>query len=147
MIKFTDILLQIAVGLFYLISGALIFTQTSYPILVMPLFILMVILLISLKRRKRIAKYLVKEFQDLGYEIIAERPLKFSEGKITVNVGLVMVNNTPLSRYSYIIRFARIFSVKDIEGNQFELNTIVTKKWNGVNHISIEKKSTLMQTT
>ena len=143
MIKFTDILLKIAVGLFYLISGALIFTQTNYPILVLPLFILVGILLISLKRKKRIAKYIVKEFQNLGYEIIAERPLKLSEGKITAKVGLIMVNNNPLSRFAYIIRFARMFTVKDIEGNQFELNTIVTKKWNGVNHISINKKSTL----
>ena len=140
MVKFTDILLQLIIGLIYLIGSLLIFTLTRHTILILPFFIFITIINYSIKRNKKIAKYLTSEFQQLGYEILDERPLKLSEANVTVKFA-VLVNDIPLNRYGYIRRFARVFTAKYSSGQIFELNTIVTKKWNGTNHISIKKET------
>ena len=140
MIRFADVLIEIGLLLSFFIGSVFILEFTEYPFLIIALFVLYFIIHISIKRSKRITKYVEKEFNKLGYKIISERPLKSSETKVEVSVSIT-VSEIPISRFYYARQFARIFKVIEVASNNiFELNTISRKKWNGEIEIFIIDK-------
>jgi len=137
MVSFKDIVTQICLGLIWFIS-AIFIVNSDYPFLIVPLFILVVYAKIQIKRRKKILPFVKDDFRKLGYELSAERPSKLSEIKFEFSIEPT-INGVPLSRYKFVRRFYRIFKGKDKAGKTVLLNTIVTKKWSGENHIEIVK--------
>lgn len=81
-----------------------------------------------MKRRKKIGKYIKEDFNNLGYEIITERPLKFSESKIEVT-PVILINNTPLKKHKN--KFERIFTVKNKKGKTRQLHTVIIEDLKG----------------
>lgn len=81
-----------------------------------------------MKRHKKTTKYIKKDLKHLGYEIISERPLKFSELKIAFTPS-ILINNTPLKKHKN--KFERIFTVKNKKGKTKQLNIIITENLKG----------------
>lgn len=141
MISFFDIVIGLILSIICFIVAVIIMTGTDMPLLFFTPIIFYALLTGYLKRRKKIAKYLIDDFKKMGYSVLSERPLKFSESTFEMKPTTeTFVNNIPLSRYRYIRKFARVFEVETQTNERFELNTIVTKHWSGEKSIDIKKK-------
>ncbi|RLD46895.1 MAG: hypothetical protein DRI86_01920 [Bacteroidetes bacterium] len=128
MIRFTDVLIEIGLLLSFFIGSIFVLEFTEYPFIILGLFLLFFLIHINIKRKKRIRRYVEKEFEKLGYKIISERPLKSSESKVEVSASMT-VSEIPISRLYYARQFARVFKVIEVASNKiFELNTISRKK-------------------
>lgn len=136
--RLKDIVLEVSLGLLWLTSSIL-FVQKGYDWA--PLFTLIVFIYLKIQhnRRKKILPYVKNDFAKLGYEILSERPSKFSEMKYEISPFQITIGNTPIGRFAYFRKFYRIFKAKNTKGKIMLLNTIVTQKWSGENHIEIVK--------
>ncbi len=90
----------------------------------------------TIKRNKRIFRYVKADFKKLGFDLISERPATRFESKISMETT-VMINNIGIGRYGYIRKFTRVFKARNQEGQLVELVTDVSKMWNGENKIRI----------
>jgi len=104
MIRFTDVLIEIGLLLSFFIGSIFVLEFTEYPFIILGLFLLFFLIHINIKRKKRIRRYVEKEFEKLGYKIISERPLKSSESKVEVSASMT-VSEIPISRLYYARQF------------------------------------------
>ena len=147
MLKFSDILVVILLSLAFFISGIAILTSDwftdnipySIPTIFLLFFIYFFISLV-VKGHKKIATFAQPLFEKKGLKIIAERPLTISElvfkEKVTGKVEPI-INGIPLSRFGYIRKFVRIFTVEDNDNNTSEIRTEMTLNWDGKVKIDI----------
>ena len=138
MVNLKDILLELFIGILWIGSGIIII-MSDYKYLIILSFIVFIYAKIQIKKRKKILPYVKEDFKKLGFEITNERPSKLSEMKYEISFFNITVGGTPIGRFSYIRQFYRIFRGKNKEGKSVLLNSIVTKKWSGENHIEIVK--------
>jgi hypothetical protein len=140
MVKTKDILIYVAIVLFWFISTILIVVMTEYRFLAFLPSVLAISLKIYLIRKKRIFDFVKDDFQILGYELIEERPLKFKEFFVVSNIEFkptIFIGNVPISRLKYIATFRRVFIAKTKDEKFYELNAFVGEKWNGGIEIEI----------
>ena len=135
MVTTKDILFEILMAIYWLASSALLVIFV-HPVLIIPNFILVIFFKARRKRRKSIAPFVKEDFLKIGYHILNERPLKFSEEKFEISIAPT-INSVPVSRYGYLRRFTRIFSATKSNGEKVILNTVITKGWNGKIKIEI----------
>ncbi|MDX6184073.1 hypothetical protein SGQ44_18060 [Flavobacterium sp. Fl-77] len=143
MIKFKDILLNIAIVLLWFISTILIAITIEHRFLGFLPSIIALYVKLYLKRRKRILEFVKLNFEKIGYELIEERPLKLMEFFSFSNIVLkptFFFNNVSISRLKYITTFMRIFKAKAKDGKYYELKTFVGQKWNDEIEIHIINK-------
>lgn len=140
MLSFFDIILKLLTGILCFFVSSIILIGSDKPFLFFIPMLFYLLVQILLKRRKKIAKYLKDDFKKMGYNVLSERPPRFSEITLEIKPA-ILINGIPASRYSYIRKFARIFEVETEPNERFELNTIVKKHWNGKNSIDIKKKT------
>lgn len=136
MVSAKDIFIAIGTGLYWILSSILLGVFV-HPILIVPNFIAVVAFKINNKRKKRIAPFLKKDFAELGYKILKERPLRFREQKFEFSLLQPTVNEVPISRYGYVRRFARVFLAEKENGQRAILNCVVTRTWSGKNKIEL----------
>ncbi|RDI07017.1 hypothetical protein [Flavobacterium sp. AG291] len=138
MVRFTDILIHL-LCIFILFAGTIIIIVLDTPYLFFIPFIIVIALKIYFERKKKILPYVKDDFAELGYELLSERPLKFSETKTTMRLYTgVKINDIPIERYGYLKKITRVFTAKDKDGIIHELQATVTKEWNGSNSIEIK---------
>ena len=143
MVTIRDVLIELLLAVACSVIGLWVLFETQFPLLIFPMIIVYGIIHLILKRFKRIKDYVQADFNQMGFTILEERPPKISEVKVTVEPVFVTINGTPLSRYRYVRKFARVFIVESKNGNRFELNTIVTRKWDASNQVEIISKRRL----
>lgn len=138
MIRFTDILLQILYFFIFLCGTiTIIILNTPYLLFLPPLIV--IALKVYIGNKKKILRYVKDDFAELGYELLSERPLKFSETKTTMRLYTgVKINDISIERYGYIKKISRVFTAKDKNGIIHELQATVTREWNGSNSIEIK---------
>lgn len=137
MVKFTDVLILLLQAVASVVMLFLLVFVIGYPFLIFPWGILMMVLHYAIKRKKKILKYVKEDYEDLGFELIDEKPVPFSANDIKFNVTPVKVNGLPLSRYGYVRKFHRVFTARHQDGQLFELTTVNTKTWDGDNEVEI----------
>lgn len=143
MFRFKDVLFHIGLFLLWVISIILLIGfNLSYLFFIS--FVLFVAAKIYYTNSKKITNYVKDDFAALGYELLTERAYRFSESKTPFRLYTgIRVNNIPLERFYYLVRYSRVFTAKGDDGNTYTLFTRVTKEWNGTNTIEIrEKQST-----
>ena len=99
------------------------------------------ILITLIARNKKILELVKNDFNELGYELISERPLKTSESEIEIKPAILTSGNTPLKNYKN--KYKRIFTAKSKKGKLVELNTVVTENKDGTLKIDIKEKKKL----
>ena len=104
-------------------------------------FIVYLILITLIARNKKILELVKNDFNELGYELISERPLKISESEIEIKPAILTSGNTPLKNYKN--KYKRIFTAKSKKGKLVELNTVVTENKDGTLKIDIKEKKKL----
>ena len=104
-------------------------------------FIVYLILITLIARNKKILELVKNDFNELGYELISERPLKTSESEIEIKPAILTSGNTPLKNYKN--KYKRIFTAKSKKGKLIELNTVVTENKDGTLKIDIKEKKKL----
>ncbi|MCK5857459.1 MAG: hypothetical protein KAG64_08215 [Bacteroidales bacterium] len=137
MIKFSDLLLVFIEALVYFVLAIAIVELTAYPFLALPLFLLFFIIHLTIKRRKKILKFVEKDFRKRGFELTDEKPIPFSDSEISIKPS-AEISGLPIGRFGYMRRFGRIFTAKTNDGQLMELKARVTKKWNGEIEINID---------
>ena len=138
MIRFSDILVTL-LCIFILFITAISVAAFNAPYLLLIAFIVIVTLKIYFESKKKILQYVKDDFAELGYELLSERPLKFSETKMTIRLHAgTKINDIPIERYDYIKKISRVFTAKDKDGIVYELKATVTKQWSGTNTIEIK---------
>jgi hypothetical protein len=140
MIKIKDILYLIILSLTFFIIGIIIsisdWFNDNLPFSFLSIFILIIIYGIiwkMIKQRRKITAFVEPYFIEKGYKILSERPVKLSEIQfkdIKVKIEPAFINNIPLSRYKYVRKFFRVFTVIDSENKNFEIIAEVTYHWN-----------------
>ena len=144
MVTIKDVFIVVLLGISFFLIGNWIIENTEMPWLIVPLVLVFFFIQIGLKRLKRIKEYVKADFEKLGFTILKERPLKMSETRVTVKTPAILTSKgTPLSRYRYVRQFSRVFMVESKKGKRFELNTVVTRKWDSSNHIEIVSKTAI----
>jgi len=139
MVRLIDIVIVFLESLIFFVLGLLILEEWDRPILMLPLTVVYIIIHYSIKRNKRILKYVKADFKKLGFDLISERPATRFERKITMETT-VMINNIGIGRYGYIRKFNRVFTARNQEGQLVELVADVSKMWSGENKIQIRDK-------
>lgn len=86
-------------------------------------------------------EYVKNDFNELGYELISERPLKSSESEIEIKAAILISGNTPIKTYKN--KYKRIFTAKSKKGKLVELKTVVTENKDGTLKIEIKEKKKL----
>ena len=86
-------------------------------------------------------EYVKNDFNEFGYELISERPLKSSESEIEIKPTILTSGKTPFKTYKN--KYKRIFTAKSKKGKLVELNTIVTENKDGTLKIEIKEKKNL----
>lgn len=146
MIRFSDILVNL-LCIFILFSGFIIVMALDVPYLIFIPFLIIFALKIYFEGKKKIIPYVKDDFAELGYELLSERPLKFSETKTTMRLYTgVKINNIPIERYGYIKKISRVFTARYKDGTIHELSTTITKQWNGSNSIEIKESKIVSDT-
>lgn len=97
-----------------------------------------------IKRTKKISQYVNPEFRKMGYRILSEKPVPFSELDFSITPAIA-INGIPVSRYGYIRQFGRIFIVENQTGDKFRIKATCTKKWSGEIDIEVLNKKSLTE--
>ena len=140
MVRFIDIVIVFLESLIFFVLGLLILEEWDRPILMLPLTVLFIIIHFSIKRNKRILKYVKADFKKMGFDLISERPATRFESKIAIE-PTILLNNVSVSRYGYIRKFSRVFTARNQEGQLVELIADVSKMWSGKNRILIRDEA------
>jgi hypothetical protein len=150
-VKLTDILIAVFLGLAYLISACIIVTSDWFadniPYSVFVIFLLLIAFIAfeqTIKGTKKVTPFVQSFFDTKGLKVINERPLTLAElfftEKVTFKVEPV-INKIPLSRFGYIRKFKRVFSVTDKDRKSFELRAEVTLNWDRKVTVEIEDRT------
>ncbi|MBA3901985.1 MAG: hypothetical protein H0X62_17570 [Bacteroidetes bacterium] len=139
MVKIIDIIGIFVLTIIYFFIGIGIMLETENAFYLVLLFLTYLLIYRFLKSRKRIIVYIHDDFRKMGYKLISERPLKLFEQEFSIKPSAT-INNLPISRYSYIRQFGRVFTAETDKGKLVELNAVVTKLWDGKNNIRIISK-------
>ncbi len=93
-------------------------------------------------QRSKVFRDLIEdELKNNGYELLSERPLRFSEVVETLDVKpTILINGIPIAHYSYKSRNERILHVRTTQEDEFSLHAIVTLTWKNNTKLDIRKK-------
>ncbi len=139
MIRFVDILIELFLLIVFFISSILILEFSEYPFLVLIVFIVYISLHFYIKSKRKLTKYVNSGFLKLGYQIIGEKYA--TNGKSIEFKVEPIISGIPASRFLYIRRYGRLFTVKDKNNDIYELNTTLTLNWNMDIEIEINTKN------
>ena len=151
MVKLTDILTIVVLGLAYLISVFIIMTTDWFadniPYSVIVIFLLLIAIIVfnqTIKGTKKVSPFAQSFFDSKGLKVINERPLTLAElffkEKVTFKVEPI-INNIPLSRFGYVRKFKRVFSVTDKDNKSFQIRAEVTLNWDRKVTVEIDDRT------
>lgn len=119
-------------------SVYLLMEKDSKFLFIIPIVIYGVVILF-ISQNKKISKYVKNDFKKLGYELISERGLNYSESEIEIKPTILTSGNVPLKNYKN--KYKRIFTAKSKKGEIVELNTVVTENKDGTLKIEIKEET------